>query len=78
MLMTSLTKLTYYITELHVYHLSIFIFFMTIKVKDGCSQGQHNCHVSATCQNTVGSFNCACLPGEISDGIACASKKVDF
>ena len=57
---------------------SSFFLLMTIKDKDECSQGQHNCHVSATCQNTLGSFNCACLPGEISDGIACAGTKVDI
>ncbi|PFX30340.1 Signal peptide, CUB and EGF-like domain-containing protein 1 [Stylophora pistillata] len=42
-----------------------------ISYVDECSQGQHNCHVSATCQNTIGSFTCICPPDKVSDGTTC-------
>ena len=53
---------------------------MSFKNKDidECSQGQHDCDDTATCQNTVGNFTCSCLQGEISDGKACAGSNNFF
>ncbi|XP_078609800.1 uncharacterized protein LOC144881035 isoform X2 [Branchiostoma floridae x Branchiostoma japonicum] len=38
---------------------------------DECSSGHHNCHASAQCTNTYGSFSCSCLEGYIGDGTNC-------
>ena len=31
--------------------------------KDECSSGQHRCHNSTVCVNTVGSYTCHCRQG---------------
>ena len=36
-----------------------------------CTNGTHNCHAAATCNNTEGSFTCACNPGWNGDGVNC-------
>ncbi|XP_072041829.1 uncharacterized protein [Amphiura filiformis] len=36
-----------------------------------CTNSEHNCHVDATCTNTIGSFSCACNNGYSGDGAAC-------
>ena len=38
---------------------------------DECSNDTDVCSVNATCTNTVGSFECVCLPGFTGDGITC-------
>uniref|UniRef100_A0A8C3WCA7 Adhesion G protein-coupled receptor E5 n=1 Tax=Catagonus wagneri TaxID=51154 RepID=A0A8C3WCA7_9CETA len=35
----------------------------TCRDKDECSSGQHQCHNSTICTNTVGSYVCGCRPG---------------
>ena len=41
--------------------------------EDECQTGSHNCSmlISAQCINTLGAFNCSCLPGYKGDGIHC-------
>ena len=34
----------------------------------------HNCHSSATCTNTLGSFSCNCDVGLVGDGVICQGK----
>ena len=36
-----------------------------------CSLGTDNCDSNAICVNTVGSFECVCLPGFTGDGVTC-------
>ena len=43
---------------------------------DECSLGIDNCDSNAVCINTVGSFECTCLPGFTGDGIQCTG--IDF
>ena len=36
---------------------------------DECAEDRDNCHDNATCINTIGSFECVCLPGFTGDGV---------
>ena len=38
---------------------------------DECTTGSHNCHVNATCTDTVGSYTCRCKNDSIGDGVHC-------
>ena len=37
-----------------------------------CSSNSDDCHVNATCHNTVGSYTCSCKPGYKGDGRTCS------
>ena len=36
-----------------------------------CTNGTHNCDNNASCQNSVGSFNCSCNHGYAGNGTTC-------
>ena len=38
---------------------------------DECTAKSHDCHLSAVCTNTDGSFNCTCKEGYSGDGKSC-------
>ncbi len=38
---------------------------------DECVSGLHNCHSSASCTNTVGSYSCSCDHPYTGDGKTC-------
>ena len=38
---------------------------------DECALGQGHCDPSVICMNTIGSFECECLPGFTGDGVTC-------
>ena len=39
-----------------------------------CELGLDNCFPNARCTNTIGSFECMCLPGLTGDGVTCGGK----
>ncbi|XP_028390639.1 matrilin-2-like [Dendronephthya gigantea] len=48
-----------------------------------CEIGTNNCNSNASCNNTIGSFRCACNVGYVGDGIKCrnltiCAKKIDL
>ena len=43
---------------------------------DECSVSPSVCHVSATCQNTAGSYQCICNFGLAGDGKICYGKVI--
>lgn len=57
----------------YVFLLLLFLVLIDI---DECTAGSHNCHSSATCNNTVGSFNCTCNNGYSGDGTSCIGTEV--
>ncbi|XP_059832421.1 uncharacterized protein LOC132397669 [Hypanus sabinus] len=44
---------------------------MTCTDVDECQTGSHNCHSSASCSNSPGSFQCVCGAGYTGDGRTC-------
>ena len=37
-----------------------------------CAKDLHNCHGNAICNDTIGSFNCTCAPGQQGNGTFCS------
>ena len=53
-------------------HYTHFIFwFLDISDVDECENQSHNCHESAHCNNTIGSYECSCKPGFHGNGVDC-------
>ena len=50
-----------------------FVVFILVPDIDECSS-ENECHVNATCANTVGSYNCTCKKGYEGDGRNCSGK----
>ena len=46
-----------------------FIFVLDV---DECTASFPVCHVNATCNNTIGSYNCICKQGYSGDGKTCS------
>lgn len=43
---------------------------------DECSSKMHDCHTNSTCEDTIGSFNCHCLPGFSGSGVQCYGRSI--
>ena len=43
---------------------------------DECSSAAHDCHMFATCSNTMGSYTCTCNSGYEGDGRHCTGEFV--
>ena len=41
---------------------------------DECTDGAHDCHQDADCENTEGEFTCSCKQGFTGDGRLCTGK----
>ena len=44
---------------------------------DECHNGSHDCHDSAACDNTAGSYSCTCKLGYTGNGTDCAGEAAD-
>ena len=45
---------------------------------DECVSGVHDCHSSASCTNTVGSYKCSCDQPYIGDGKTCKMSSGEY
>ena len=43
---------------------------------DECAVSTDNCNDNARCINTMGSFECECLPGYTGDGVTCEGQSL--
>ena len=51
------------------------VFFSCLTDNNECISGTHHCHSNATCNNTDGSFTCACDIGYNGDGVTCQGRQ---
>jgi len=51
--------------------ISISSLFQKIKDNDECLNGENDCSPNALCENTQGSYTCACNDGYDGDGVTC-------
>ena len=51
-----------------------FMCMFIIRAKDinECETNAHNCHLEATCTNTIKGFTCSCDRGYVGNGIVCS------
>ena len=49
-------------------------FYYSIDIDECASTDGDNCGANADCENTVGSFTCACVTGFDGDGVVCTGK----
>jgi len=67
--------------QLKIRDIYIFLSFLMLADIDECASSVHDCHSSASCTNTVGSFSCSCNHPYTGDGKTCrlvAGKYVTF
>ena len=55
--------------------LKLFLYVVDV---DECTASSSVCHVNATCNNTLGSYQCTCKPGYAWDGKTCRGKTTRF
>ena len=51
-------------------------FTLYIDVNECVRAEENNCHSSALCSDTIGSFECVCRDGYEGDGVKCTSKSI--
>ena len=68
-------KLYYVWMALNMFLLMICCYSVDI---NECARSSHDCHESATCFNTVGSFTCACNLGYTGNGKVCSGACLDI
>ena len=56
---------------LHAECAKVFLLFTDI---DECQDNIDDCHIMASCTNTMGSFNCQCKSGYKGNGTNCVGK----
>ena len=59
--------------DLNTQMYNYFVAFLLTDI-DECAANSHDCHLSATCTNTDGSFACACNEGYTGDGRKCSGE----
>lgn len=60
------------------YYWSLLSKFLTDTDVDECQEKSDNCHLHASCDNTVGSFECFCNDGFAGNGRFCAGTEISL
>ena len=50
------------------------LLYFLLDVDECQNNSLHNCHVNATCIDSVGSFDCECVEGFFGNGVECQSE----
>ena len=56
----------------------VFSNFIVLSDVDECSKGSHDCDVNASCNNTVGSYQCVCKLTYDGNGTNCKRYRESF
>ena len=56
----------------HKSHLLFNSISYTITDVDECVEATDDCHINATCDNTISSYTCECVTGLTGNGVTCA------
>ena len=56
----------------------LFFNFIVLSDVDECSKGSHDCDVNASCNNTIGSYQCVCKPTYYGNGKNCTYYRESF
>ena len=59
---------------IHMEDMQLFVSLLIPPDADECLMDIDNCHLNTECVNTIGSFECQCLPGFTGDGFNCQGK----
>ena len=65
------TLLEIYVSRAKCESVLLFSCLIFLSDVDECEEGTHGCHSNATCTNSIGSYQCACVDGFTGDGREC-------
>ena len=62
-----------FLCSLTLFH-KLLTFYYVVDIDECVQSDDHPCHSSAVCENTIGSYTCACSDGYAQSGSECICK----